>query len=271
MNRPPVPPLSPAELDRYSRQIGRGVLTEEGQLRLKSATVLVTRSGGLGGPAALALALAGVGRIVIAHGGDLESPDLNRQLLGSEAGLGRPRAAQFAAQLRAMNQWLDVEVIDHEPDDIEAVELARRVDLVMSCPADFEHRLRLNWAAYQAEVPFIDAAQWGMTGSLIVCDGRSTPCLACAYPAAPPFEEKFPVVGAIAGAMGNLAALEAIKILSGAGFPAWGKLLIIDGYWGEVRRLQLAHRETCPICGPQPPATGENRTSSSSSTSVRCR
>jgi molybdopterin/thiamine biosynthesis adenylyltransferase len=162
-------------------------------------------------------------------------------------------------------------VIDHEPDDAEAVDLVRRVDLVMSCPADFEHRLRLNWAAYQAEVPLIDAAQWGMTGSLIVSDGRSTPCLACAYPDPPPFEEKFPVLGAIAGAMGNLAALEAIKILSGSGSPAWGRLLIVDGFWGQVRCLKLTHRESCPICGPQPPATGEKRINSSSSTSVRSR
>ena len=95
-----LPPLTVDERLRYDRQIGYGVLSDEGQQRLKAATALVTRVGGLGGPAALALAMAGVGRIIIAHGGDLETPDLNRQLLGSEAGVGKPRAEQFAAHLR---------------------------------------------------------------------------------------------------------------------------------------------------------------------------
>jgi molybdopterin/thiamine biosynthesis adenylyltransferase len=88
-----LPLLTPDERQRYARQISPAVLGEEGQRRLKAATALVTRAGGLGGPAALALVLAGVGRVILAHGGDLESPDLNRQVLGSEAGLGQPRRA----------------------------------------------------------------------------------------------------------------------------------------------------------------------------------
>ncbi len=84
-------PLFDEELTRYRRQIGPGVLTVEGQARLKASTVLVTRSGGMGGPAALVLTLAGVGRVILAHGGELISPDLNRQVLGSEQGIGQPR------------------------------------------------------------------------------------------------------------------------------------------------------------------------------------
>jgi molybdopterin/thiamine biosynthesis adenylyltransferase len=244
------------------------VLTDVGQRRLKGATALVTRVGGVGGPAALALTMAGVGKIIIAHGGDLESPDMNRQLLGSDAGVGRPRAAQFAGHLRAASRFVTVEEIDHEPDDAEADALARRVDIVLSCPADFEHRLRLNRAAHQAGIPFIDAAQWGMVGSLMVSDGRTTPCLACAYPEFPPFEPRFPVLGAIAGALGNLAALEAIKVLGQTGQPMWGTLLVIDGFRGEMRSIRLAHRAGCPVCGAYPPATGAKMTSSSPSTSA---
>ncbi|MDR3632211.1 MAG: HesA/MoeB/ThiF family protein [Isosphaeraceae bacterium] len=263
-----LPTLSADERLRYDRQIGDGVLTDEGQRRLKGATALVTRVGGLGGPAALALAMAGVGRIIIAHGGDLETPDLNRQLLGSEAGVGKPRAEQFAKHLRAMSRFVAVEVIDHEPDDAEADALARRVAIILSCPADFEHRLRLNRAAHRAGIPFLDAAQWGMAGSLLVSDGRTTPCLACAYPDVPPFESHFPVVGAIAATMGNLAALEAIKILGGAGRPMWGQMLVIDGFRGETRHIRLTRRPACAVCGGAPPATGAKISSSSPSTRV---
>src|SRR5271165_3307777 len=142
-----LPPLTPDERLRYDRQMGPGVLTEEGQRRLKAATALVTRAGGVGGPAALSLVLAGVGRVIIAHQGELESPDLNRQLLGSERGLGHPRASQFAAHLRTLNSFANVEAIDYEPDDVEADELANQVDIVLSCAADFGQRLRLNRAA----------------------------------------------------------------------------------------------------------------------------
>lgn len=247
-----TPPLTPEERLRYSRQIGPGVLTDAGQRKLRAATALVTRAGGVGGPAALALVMAGVGRVIIAHPGALESPDLNRQVLGSEEGLGTTRATQFAAHLRAMSSLTVVEAIDHEPDDAEADALAARADIVLSCSADFTHRLRLSRATHLRHRPFVDAAQWGMTGSLFVSDGRTTPCLACTYPKAPPFEPDFPVLGAIAGTMGNLAALEAIKILSGAGRPRWGELLIIDGFRGETRSVRLRRTDGCPICSTGP-------------------
>ncbi len=240
--------LSDEERERYDRQIGQGVLTESGQERLKGARALVTRVGGLGGPAALALAAAGVGRIVIAQGGALESPDLNRQILGSEAGLGLPRAEQFTTRLRAMNRFVQVEHHDHEPSESEALAWCEEVDIVLSCAADFEHRMRLSRAAHRAGIAFIDAAQWGMVGTMVVSDGRTTPCLSCLYPAAPPFEEKFPVIGALSAAMGNLAALEAIKILSGAGSPMWGKMLVVDGFRGEMRKVHLRRRQGCPHC-----------------------
>ena len=122
----------------------------------------------MGGPAALALVMAGVGRVIVAHGGTLISPDLNRQVLGSEAGSASRGPAQFADCLRSMNRFVSVETIDHEPDDEEAVGLAGRCGVVLSCPPTFAERLRLNRAAVVRGVPLIDAAQWGMTGTLIV-------------------------------------------------------------------------------------------------------
>lgn len=202
----------------------------------------------MGGPASLMLTMGGVGRVIIAHGGDMISPDLNRQVLGSESVLGKPRAADFGEYLRSMNQFVEIEAMGHEPCDTEAAELAARCDIILSCPPTFEERLRLNRAAVQAGIPFIDAAQWGMTGTLIVAKPGETACLECLYPEPPPFEEFFPVVGAISSATGSLAALEAIKILSQTGEPMWGKMLTYDGYRGQATTVQLQRREDCNCC-----------------------
>jgi molybdopterin/thiamine biosynthesis adenylyltransferase len=242
--------LSPEELARYERQIALGVLSAEGQLRLKNSAALVTRTGGMGGPAALSLVMAGVGQVIIAHGGKLSSPDLNRQVLGCEAVVGKPRALHFAEYLRSMNRFVRVEAIDHEPDDKEALELARQVDVVVSCPPTFEERLRLNRAAVRAGVPLVDAAQWGMTGTLIVTNPGKTACLECIYPEQPPFEQRFPVIGAISSAIGSLAALEAIKILAHAGRPMFGRLWMIDSYQGSTSMVDLRRDPECPCCGP---------------------
>jgi molybdopterin/thiamine biosynthesis adenylyltransferase len=241
--------LRPEEWERYARQVGPGVLTREGQQRLKQATVLVTRVGGMGGPAAVSLTMAGVGRVIIAHGGRLISPDLNRQVLGSESGLGLPRVPAFAERLRSLNRFVEIEAIDQEPDDSDAAALARRCELFVSAPPTFAERLRLNRAAVAAGIPLIDAAQWGLSGTLTVVRPGQTACLECLYPSPPPFEEDFPVVGAISAAIGSLAALEAIKILSGAGRPLWGRMLTYDAHAGFVSSVQLARRPDCPCCG----------------------
>jgi molybdopterin-synthase adenylyltransferase len=242
--------LSLDELTRYARQIGPGVLTAEGQTRLRDSAALVSRVGGMGGAAALALVMAGVGRVIIAHGGRLISPDLNRQLLGSEEMVGELRAPLFAEYLRSMNRLVTVESIDHELADAEALEVSRRANVVLSCAPTFEERLRLNAAAVATGAPFIDAAQWGMTGTLVAVDPGRTACLRCLYREPPEFEEMFPVVGAISMATGALAALEAIKILSGAGTPLFGRLWMIDGHGGLLRQIELQKAADCPCCGP---------------------
>ncbi len=241
-------PLTPEELERFDRQLGHGGLTEEGQQRLRSSTALVTRVGGMGGPAAMMLAMGGIGKLIIAHGGSLITPDLNRQVLGSEAGLGQMRAPQFAESLKRVSRFVEVEALDFEPDDQQAMELAQRVDIILSCPPGFEERMRLNNAALATKTPLVDAAQWGMTGTIIVVRPGETACLNCVYPERPPFEELFPVVGAISASTGSMAALESIKILSGTGTPVWGQLLLMDGFHGRFTQTKLTARDGCP-CG----------------------
>lgn len=244
--------LSPEELQRYDRQIGPGVLTEQQQLRLKNSAVLVTRVGGMGGPASQMLTMAGVGKVIIAHGGPLIEPDLNRQVLGSEAGLGKLRAPEFAERLRALNRFVEVVGLDYEPDDQQVMELAEEVGCLVSCPPTFEERLRLGRASVETKTPIVDAAQWGMTGTLYISDPQQNPCLACIYPEEPPFEELFPVVGAISAATGALAALETIKILSGAGDVMWGKMFTYDGFRGQSFHVDMQPPpQPCPVCGRQ--------------------
>lgn len=226
-----------------------GVLSPEGQRRLKNSSALVTRVGGMGGPASLCLAMAGVGRVIVAHGGVLVSADLNRQVLGCEQAIGRPRASQFADRLRSMNRFARIEAVDHEPSDEEAFELARQVDVVLSCPPGFEERMRLNRAAVRSGKPLIDAAQWGMSGTLIVVEPGRTACLECLYPEPPPFEEMFPVIGGISSAIGGAAALEAIKILSGEGQPMYGRMWMIDSFSARSSIVELQRRADCPCCG----------------------
>ncbi len=229
--------------------MGPAVLSHQGQQRLKNSSALITRVGGMGGPAALCLAMAGVGRLVIAHGGPMIVPDLNRQLLGSEAVVGKPRAPHFAETLRAMNHHVEVVAIDHEPEQAEARELAGEVDIILACPPSFAERMLLNEAAVSAGKPLVDAAQWGMMGSLIVVEPGRTACLRCIYPNEPEFEEFFPVVGAISSAIGSLAALEAIKILSGTGQSMAGRMLMFDGHDSRTRMMDLQRDEKCPVCG----------------------
>jgi molybdopterin-synthase adenylyltransferase len=252
MSATPALELCPDELARYARQIGPGVLTHEGQRRLRNSTALISRVGGMGGPAALALVMAGVGKLIIAHGGTLISADLNRQILGCEDVIGQPRAQPFADYLRSMNRFVTVEVVDHEPNDAEAVALARQSDIVLSCPPTFAERLRLNCAAVAAGVPFIDAAQWGMTGTLVAVDPGRTACLRCLYPTEPEFEEFFPVVGAISMGVGAMAALEAIKILTQTGKPLFGRLWMIDGHQGRSSYVELRRDPNCPCCAAAP-------------------
>lgn len=229
--------------------MGPGVMSLEGQQRLKQSSALVTRVGGMGGPAALCLTMAGVGRVVIAHGGEMIPPDLNRQLLGSEEVVGKPRAPHFAETLRAMNRHVEVVAIDHEPDEAEAQQLAAEVDVILACPPTFGERMRLNEASVSTGTPLIDAAQWGMMGSLIVSEPGRTACLRCIYPQEPDFEEFFPVVGAISSAIGSLAALEAIKLLSGTGHSMAGRMLMFDGHDSRTRMMDLHRNPECPVCG----------------------
>ena len=223
-----------------------------GQLRLKNATVLVSRIGGVGGTLALHLAAAGIGRLILAHAGDLRSDDLNRQLLMSHAGLGRSRVEQAARRLREFNPLVEIVPIEENITDINVERLAQDADVIASCAPLFQERLLLNRAAVAQNKPLVDCAMYELEAQLTtVAPGRG-PCLACLYPSeSTAWKRQFPVFGAVAGTVASLGAMEVIKVLSGLGEPLIGKMLICDLADMSFRKIQLRRNEACLVCGPK--------------------
>lgn len=242
-------PLGADELARYAWQLTVPGFGEAGQRRLKAATVLVSRIGGVGGTAALQLAAAGVGRLILAHAGMLRADDLNRQLLMSDAAIGSSRVDQAARRLRDLNPHVEVETIAENPDAANADRLAARADLMLSCGPLFGERLALNAAAVRQKKPLIDCAMYELEGQVTTVVPGQTPCLACLYPEPPPlWQRRFPVFGAVAGTVGCLGAIEAIKLLAGLGEPLAGRLLLCDLRDMSFRKLTVARRPDCPVC-----------------------
>jgi len=243
-------PLTDAERAVYEWQLGVPGFGEEGQERLKAASVLVSRVGGIGGAVAHQLAAAGVGRIVLAHAGNLRPDDLNRQTLMSHAGIGQPRVGQAAGRLREHNPHITVEAVAENVGEGNAARLVGGVDLVVSCAPLFRERLLMNREAVRQGKPLVDCAMYELEGQLTtVLPGRS-PCLACLCPEEPAgWNRRFPVFGAVAGAVGCLGAMEAIKVLAGLGEPLAGKLLTFDLRDMTFRRAAIRRRAGCAVCG----------------------
>jgi molybdopterin-synthase adenylyltransferase len=242
--------LTAEERAIYEWQLGVTGFGDAGQLRLKNATVLVSRIGGVGGTVALLLAAAGVGRLILAHAGELRPDDLNRQLLMSHAGLGRSRVEQAANRLRAFNPHVDIVPINENTTEANVNRLVNSADLIASCAPRFQERLLLNRAAVAQQKPLIDCAMYEMEAQLTtVIPGRG-PCLACLYPTEPStWNRRFPVFGAVAGTVASLGAMEAIKVLAGIGEPLVGQMLICDFATMSFRKVPLRRNKACAVCG----------------------
>jgi molybdopterin/thiamine biosynthesis adenylyltransferase len=237
----------------YAWQLTVPGFGEAGQGRLKAASVLVSRIGGVGGCVAQQLAVAGVGRLVLAHAGNLRADDLNRQVLMSAEGIGQPRVQQAAHRLRQLNPHLQVEAVAENISATNVRRLVEQADLVIGCAPQFQERLLMNQEAVRQGKPYIDCSMYELELQLTtVLPGRG-PCLACLYPEVPEeWQRRFPVFGAVAGAVGCLGAMEAIKVLAGLGEPLVGILLIADVRTMEFRRVMLQRRPDCRACGALP-------------------
>jgi molybdopterin/thiamine biosynthesis adenylyltransferase len=244
--------LSDEERERYRWQIWTPAFGEPGQERLKAAHVFVSRAGGVGGTVALLLAAAGVGRLTLAHAGGLRVDDLNRQLLMSTAGVGKPRLETAAETLRRLNPHVELALIAENVTPDNAGRCMADADVIVSAAPLIQERLLMNEQAVARGVPLVDCAMYDFEARLLTVRPGASACLACLYPEAPPhWTREFPVFGAVSSAIASLAAAEVIKLLSGIGAPLTNRLLLADLGRMSFSTLEVARNPRCPACAPR--------------------
>ena len=243
--------LTDRDREMFKRQIQMPGFGEEAQAKLKNSSALVSRVGGLGGPAALYLAVAGIGKLIIAHSGDLTWSNLNRQILMRYDYVGKPRIECATELFARLNPHVEVIAIGENANEARAREWVAQVDVVCDCPPTFEERYALNTACVELRKPMIEAAMYGMEGTLTTLVPGETPCLACLVPEPPAWWKPlgFPVLGAVSAALGCFTAIEAIKVLTGFGKPLKGKMLMYDADEMEFLKFPVKRRPGCPVCG----------------------
>lgn len=243
-------PLTPEERETYEWQMWVPDFGEGGQERLKDASILISRVGGLGSVVAYELAAAGVGKLVLAHGGDIKPSDLNRQLLMTHDALGTPRIDSIGRRLRDLNPRLELELVGENINEENAARLVGEADLIVDCAPLFQERFLLNREACSQRKPMVECAMYELQCQITTIVPGETPCLACLYPEMPPvWKREFPVFGAVSGSVGCMAALEAIKVLAGFGDPLKGRLLSYDLRDVSFRTVGVPRRADCEVCG----------------------
>ncbi len=248
------PDLTSAELARYSRQVLLPEIGVAGQQRLQAARVLVIGAGGLGSPTALYLAAAGVGTLGIADFDRVETHNLHRQLLHTDATVGTPKTDSAAARLRATNPHI---VVRTHPEGVtaeNAVALFADYDVIVDGTDNFGARYLNNDAAVRAKRPLVFGSVYRFEGQVAVfAPHLGGPCYRCLFPEPPPAGSvpgcgEVGVIGALCGVIGSWQALEAIKLITGCGKPLLGRLLIYDALSHATSTLALPRRPECRAC-----------------------
>jgi molybdopterin/thiamine biosynthesis adenylyltransferase len=253
--------FSDAEVERYARHLVLREIGGPGQQKLKAARVLIVGAGGLGSPAALYLAAAGVGTMGLLDPDAVSLSNLQRQILYGVEDIGRGKALSAGLRLSALNPEIEFEPMPLALTERNASALAAEYDLVLDGTDDFATRLAVNAACVDQGKPLVSGAigRWsgqvgvfaaGLTRGLPLAERQ--PCYQCLVPEIPPDAETCAVagvVGALAGVVGSMMALEAVKLITGAGEPLAGRLWIYDGLDGESRTVRLSADPNCPVCG----------------------
>ncbi len=248
--------MNDGQLLRYSRHILLDDIGIDGQERLLASHALVIGAGGLGSSAVLYLASAGVGRITVVDHDDVDATNLQRQIAHTLDRIGRPKAESVREAVRAINP--DVQLVPRvqRADTALLDELVPQAGVVLDCCDNFETRQAVNAACVRHARPLVSGAAIRFDGQLSVFDVRmpEQPCYACVFPPDMAFEEtRCAVLGVFApmvGIIGTLQAAEALKLLCGAGTPAAGRLLMLDGRSMEWSEVGVPREPACPVCGP---------------------
>ncbi|MDB2407762.1 HesA/MoeB/ThiF family protein [Jannaschia sp.] len=253
----PVPsgPFSAVELERYARHIVLREIGGPGQRRLKQAKVLVIGAGGLGSPALLYLGAAGVGTIGVIDDDTVDLSNLQRQIIHTDARSGVPKVFSAQTALGEINPHVTLRPYHRRLTAEIAEDLFAEYDLILDGSDSFATRDMVNRAAVATGKPVVAGAITQWEGQLTIYDpAGGAPCLACLFPEAPapglaPSCAEAGVVGALPGIIGSAMALEAIKEITGAGTPLRGALLTWDGLDADARRITVARRADCAVCG----------------------
>lgn len=260
-DRPQAKPgaFSEVELNRYARHIVLRELGGPGQKRLKEARVLIIGAGGLGAPVLQYLAAAGVGTIGVIDDDVVENANLQRQVIHTDANIGMPKVFSAQKALEAQNPFVMIKPYNRRLTEQIADELFADYDLVLDGTDNFETRYLANRIAVSHGKPLISGALSQWEGQISVFDtAQAGPCYRCIFPSAPapelaPSCAEAGVLGPLPGVVGSMMAVEAIKVLTDAGSPLVGKMLIYDALFGETRTIELKKRADCPVCGQTVP------------------
>ncbi|MCG7520128.1 molybdopterin-synthase adenylyltransferase MoeB [Ruegeria sp. Ofav3-42] len=251
----PSDKFSETELERYARHIVLRELGGPGQKKMKQARVLVIGAGGLGAPALQYLAAAGVGTIGVIDDDVVENANLQRQVIHRDADIGMPKVFSAQQAMEAQNPNVVVLPYHRRLTDEIAADLFADFDLILDGTDNFDTRYLANRTAVTLGKPLISGALSQWEGQLSVFDpANGAPCYQCIFPEAlapglAPSCAEAGVVGPLPGVVGSMMAVEAIKVITGAGQPLRGEMLIYDALYGESRKISLLRRADCPICG----------------------
>jgi molybdopterin/thiamine biosynthesis adenylyltransferase len=241
------------ERERYARHIMLREIGGPGQQRLKAATVAIVGAGGLGAPAALYLAAAGVGRLRLIDDDAVTLDNLQRQIIFRGADVGASKVERARAVLAELNANVVVEVERQRLTEENAAYLLQGADVVLDGTDDFGTRFAVNAACRAMGAPLVSGAIGRWDGQVAVF-ARGGPCYRCFVPETPPDVEtcaRVGVVGALTGVIGSIMALEAIKLITEAGEPLIGRVLLFDGLAGDARTVTLKRDPACPVCGDE--------------------
>jgi adenylyltransferase/sulfurtransferase len=253
--------LAPEQRTRYSRHLLIPEVGEEGQLQLLQSRVLLIGAGGLGSPAALYLAAAGVGTIGIVDADIVDETNLQRQVLHSTATLGEPKVESAQRRLRELNPDVEVKTYKEQltSENIERV-LADGWDVIVDGADNFPTRYLVNDAAVFHDIPLVHGSIFRFEGQVTVFKPHEGPCYRCLFPQPPPPElapscAEGGVLGVLPGVIGSLQASEAIKLALGIGEPLVGRLLLFDAQTTTFTEVALRRDPDCPVCGEHPTVT----------------
>jgi len=249
-------PLDDEQLLRYSRQIMLPAIDVGGQERLRDAHALIIGLGGLGSPVAMYLAAAGIGRLTLVDFDRVDLSNLQRQIVHTTGRIGELKVESARIALHELNPEVEIHCIPQQLEETQLLEQVAAADVVIDGSDNFTTRFAVNRACFSAGTPLVAGAAIRWEGQVSVFSGREGPCYQCLYPADGQLDETCSANGILApvvGMIGSLQATEAIKLISGAGEPLFGRLLLLDALSMEWRTIKLRADPACPVCGDTQP------------------